>query len=118
MKLIAVVFTAAAIAASTSAFAQQLPSSAQERHPIAERNVPAPLSPAHQQAMVSGIPNQCGGTVEKFRDNVGLRIQQPEPGASTRLAQNADLQAAADFSRAGDEEGCWYWYDRAMQVVR
>ncbi len=117
MKSIAVLVAAAAFAA-VPALAQQLPPSAQERHPIPEQPNTAPMSPAHQQAHQANALGQCGAIVAQARDNIGLRIQQPIPGAETRLSTNAALDAAAGFAAAGDDEGCWHWYDRAQQVLR
>jgi len=124
MKALALFAAVAAIAVTPSlVLAQtvsqpQLPPSAQERHPIPEQPNTAPFSPAHQQAQLSNLPGQCATATARASDNVGLRIQQPQPGAETRSSQAADLQAAAAFAAAGDDDGCWHWYDRAMQVVR
>ncbi len=109
-------FTAAAFAAAV--LLAGIPAFAQSSYAPANKPVAAPISAAHQQAQLANDPARCGLEVSRASDNIGLRIQQPIPGAETRLSAIADLQAAADAAAAGDDAACWHWYDRAQQVVR
>lgn len=92
---------AASVLLATSAFAQS-----------------APMSAQHAQGLANNQPGQCAKEVSKMQDQVGLRIQQWATGAEARNSVNSELQAAAGAAAAGNEEGCWRWYDRAQQTVR
>lgn len=68
-----------------------------------------PMSAAHQQALVAKDPAACGKAV----DNIWLRIQN-DTAIYTRATVSAWLQTAQNAAKNGDEQTCWYWYDRAQ----
>ncbi|HEX9463822.1 MAG TPA: hypothetical protein VGB82_14580 [Alphaproteobacteria bacterium] len=76
-----------------------------------------PMSAEHQQAQLNHDPDACSKVVEKAADDIGLRIQGLE-GMSTRMLKTALLQTARNAATAGDDQKCWYWYDRTQNLSR
>lgn len=77
-----------------------------------------PVSAAHQQATLAKDPAACGKVVDRAADNVSLRVHQNSPGGDTRQLVIAFLQTARDAATTGDEQTCWYWYDRTQNLAR
>lgn len=96
-------------ASATGALAQQ--------NPYTKAPPPSPMSGAHQQAQLNHDPDACSKAVEKTLDNVELRIQGKE-GMDTRTTKNALLQAARNAAAAGDDEGCWHWFDKVSNFSK
>lgn len=106
--LATLLLAAAVVLSSAGAFAQ---------NPYTKAAAPVPASVAHQQAQLEKLPDACGPVAARAADNISLRIQGPD-AMNTRTNVNVMLQAALNAAAAGDDEGCWHWYDRSQQVVR
>ncbi|HEX9463823.1 MAG TPA: hypothetical protein VGB82_14585 [Alphaproteobacteria bacterium] len=89
---------------SAGAFAQE--------NPYTKAPPPTPMSSLHQQAQLNHDPDACVRAVDKMQDNVGLRIHGDD-GKNTRMYVNTLLDTARNAARAGDDEACWHWYDKA-----
>jgi hypothetical protein len=76
---------------------------------------PAPVSAAHQQALLNGIPDPdaCIKAVDKAAGTIGFRIQGGD-GMNGRMYLLGMYEAARSSARAGDNDACWHFYDRAM----
>lgn len=85
---------------SAAAFAQEVPHSA-----------------AHQQATLNHDPDACSKAVEKDSDDIFLRMQGKE-GDTTRTTKKAFLETARNAAKNGDDQRCWYWYDRVQNFSR
>ena len=105
----ALTLVAALALGSAGALAQQ--------NPYTKAPPAMPMSRPHQQALLSNDPDACSKAVEKSMDDVSMRIQGKE-GMETRTTKNALLQAARNAAAAGDNEGCWHWYDKVSNFVR
>jgi len=108
---VAAAVMASAVLFGASAFAQS-------PYPPANQSVYTPMSAAHAQAQANNEPGRCGKEVSRLQDQVGLRVQQFATGAETRGSVISELETAANAAKAGDEQTCWHWYDRAQQTVR
>lgn len=74
-------------------------------------------SAEHWEHVASKDPKACQREVDEFQDQIGMRIQHAI-GMENRGSIGAYLQMADTAGAAGDSEHCWYWFDRAHQVVR
>jgi hypothetical protein len=108
---LAAALAVSAVLLGTSAFAQS-------PYPAANQSVYTPMSAAHAQAQANKAPGQCAKEVSKMQDQIGLRLQQFATGAETRGSVMSELDTASNAAKAGDEDTCWHWYDRAQQTVR
>lgn len=75
-----------------------------------------PISAPHQQAKLNHDPDACGKALEKAADDARLRVQ--DSGNNNLPLVNAWLQMAQNAAENGDEQTCWYWYDRAQNMAR
>ena len=94
---------------SAGAFAQQ--------NPYTKAPPASPMSGAHQQALLGQDPAACSKAVERSMDDISLRIQGRE-GMDSRTTKTAMLQAARNAAAAGDNEGCWHWYDKVSNFAK
>lgn len=102
---------------ATATLLSAAPAFAQARYPEANAPVYVPPSADHLQAQATGQTGICGPDALKALDSPGLRIQQYN-GTENRMSVISALQTAANYAKAGNEQECWHWYDRAQAVVR
>ena len=88
-----------------------------QQNPYTKAPSGSPMSATHQQALLGNDPAACSKAVDKGLDDISLRIQGRE-GMDSRTTKTAMLQAARNAAAAGDNEGCWHWYDKVSNFVR